>query len=222
MVGAFTATAFKSTGILAVGVCLLLVAVTARAWHRSSWQAGARQWLSALSALVVGGAAPVVLWTLLTPLFALDVPPSPMSRFDVSSLGRDQVLGNLLALAPPTQSAYLAPALRTTLVMALIGLGGYLVLGAVAAVSLSRTGEPMVDRLGGCTLVAMLVGGPLLVLLTYVVAGAYVPIPPRYGLVLLPPAIAVLSVLATRHRVTFVVATAIGVAQLVAYTQAIA
>jgi hypothetical protein len=215
LAGALVATAFKVTGVLAIGICALVLLMSAWASRREEDASadGGRRSLIGLLILAGGGSAPVLLWMAVSRVQALDVPPSPMSRFIVHSLAPSQVLGNLVALAPPTQNAYLAPGLRTALVMALVAIGGYLVLGGVGAVALSRSGQPLVDRLGIATLTGMLTGGPVLVVMTYVLASVYVPIPSRYGLVLLPPAIAVLAALGSRSRGVLVGIVAVAVVQ---------
>lgn len=194
------ANAFKLTGILVVAAGCLALVVHGRAWRPSAWSVDSRGWLSATLALAGGGLAFSVAWTRIAGARALEVTSNTMSRFEVTNLSADQLLGSITALLPPTQNSYLQPELRTVPIMALLTLMGVLVVGAVITVALRSSGSEQVDALGVSTLVFMLLGGPVFVLLVFFLAGSYFPIPSRYGLVLLPAAMATLAAVSTPRR----------------------
>lgn len=219
------ATVFKATGVLAVGACALAVLLWA-AGCRTDEDAGgdveprASRWERAGQAVglqVMGGALPVLLWTFIVSRRALDVPPNPMTRFNVDHLDPGTLVANLLALLPPTQNPYLTPELRTVTLTALVGVVGYLLMGGAAAAALAGAGSRLTDVLGTAFLASMLLGGPVLVILTYVTAGSYFPIPSRYGLPLLPSAIAVLAVLASRRPAVLGLVGAVLAGELLSY-----
>lgn len=204
------ATAFKATGILVVGACALVVVFSFLASSSNAdplpvaeprdRRRSLGESVGAVIAIVTGGALPVVVWTAVARVRAFDSPPNPMSRFDVDHLDLSTLAANLLAFAPPTQNPYLSPPLRTALIASVVGLLGYLLVGANAVAVLSDRVSKVVRALGLAGLVTMLIGGPLFVVLTYVSAGSYFPVPPRYGLVLVPAALGILALLGTYRR----------------------
>jgi len=153
----------------------------------------------------VGVAAALVLagWALLNSLTAWSVVDQiPMrDRFEVSSIGLTELVGNVLPLFSPVQAGYLPPFMVSStylpVIMAVFNL--ILVTGVVGA---AWAGGPRTEngRMAAATMAAMLLSGPALVLVIFLGSHTYIPIPFRYGQGLVPAAAACAAWAASQRR----------------------
>ena len=74
-------------------------------------------------------------------------------------------------------------------------------ISALAAAAWLRGNRPLIDDLAAALITAMFLAGPIFVVLLYVSAHSYVAIPARYGLSLVPGAVAVAALVASRRAV---------------------
>lgn len=189
------ATALKVTnvlGVLAVAVFLLLRAPGTTALARL------RGRVAPLLALGASALAPQVVWTLYTGATAVVDPATiPMTqRFAVPSIGLRDLLGNVSAVVNPTTGytpGFLAVSAFVSLSAAALG---WLLLGGMVGAALGGVEDGARLDLARANLLLALVGGPLIVVLTYLGAGAYFPVPARYGLSLLPGSLVLVACLA--------------------------
>ena len=190
----------KVSDLVAVGAVFLVVLM---AFRKGGGARPARgRLVRALLALVVGAVLPTVLWTAVSATAATpQAGDNPMDqRFHVAALTWGQLSGNATATLTAVKGAYTPAVLATPTVSLLAVALDLLLIVALAGAAWFGTGRRSADDVARGTLAAMLLGGPGFVLLVYVGAHAYVPIPSRYGLSLLPAAAAVLAVVAARHR----------------------
>jgi hypothetical protein len=100
----------------------------------------------------------------------------------------------------PLQSPYVPTFLGSSLVMLILSLFN---LGlAVAVIGWAWFGRTRTRayHLAVASVVGMVVGGAFFVVLIFYGAHSYIPVPPRYGLSLLPASVAVLALVATSRR----------------------
>ncbi len=196
---AATATTLKVTnilGVLAIAVLLLLLAGTAQEQPAERMRASLRR-VPPLLLVGVAAALPQVAWTLVNARTAtVDASTIPMTqRFTVAHLGLPELIGNVPAAVFPA-SGYVPAFLGVSVFVGLAASGfGWLVLGGIVGGALGPGAPRAADdgktdgrgpAIARAALLLGLLGGPLIVLLTYVSASVYFPIPSRYGLSLLP------------------------------------
>ncbi len=197
---AVLAAVVKVSDVVAVGAVFLVVVM---AFGRRGEARPARgRLVRAMLALVVGAVLPTLLWTVVSATAATpQAGENPMDeRFHVAGLTWGQVSSNATATLTAVKGAYTPAFLSTSTVSLLAVALDLLLIAAVAGAAWFGSGRRPADDVARGTLGGMLLGGPGFVLLVYVGAHAYVPIPPRYGLSLLPAAVAILAVVAARHR----------------------
>ena len=201
------ATAIKATNILAVGVAALVVLLPVlsdwrnpRVAFRDRRAATRRGALSTV--LLLGGAfLPPLVWAAFSRATAIpNAGSSPMSRFMVPRLEWSHLLANLFATLTPVQNAYLPGIVQTSAVLLIVALLNLLLVIAVVGAAWYRTGSVTANDLAVSTMVALVLGGPLLVVMMFTFADSYVAIPSRYGLSMLPAAFAVLAHGVSLHR----------------------
>jgi hypothetical protein len=117
---------------------------------------------------------------------------SPMAqRFNVDTISLDEVADNVFAGLSPLRDPYLPRELSTPFVR----LGGAvidrLILAGVVAGLLASSAGSRARALGLATFVVMVGLGPFFVIFDFVATSSYFPIPPRYGLSIVPAAAAV-------------------------------
>ena len=118
----------------------------------------------------------------------------PMTqRFLVHSLSIDDIMRQSLAGFPPTQNPYL-PKFMASVALAMWGvLVGWVVIAGPTAAALRTSGSARARSMSVWTLVAMLTTGSFFTVLYYVQLSVYTDIPSRYGLVMVPAALAGLA-----------------------------
>jgi hypothetical protein len=217
----FVALAIKATMLTVVGLVVVFLVVT---WFGSSARRradgagdgsdrGSRPLLAAAS-LVAGSVAALGGWTMVTALTAgsaLDDIPMKQT-FHVDSLTWSDLVGNVLPLFSPVQLGYTPPFLQDVTVGTLMAVLNILLLIGVVSTAWIESVSTVAGRMAIATVAAMLASGPALVVMVYVGAHTFTPIPTRYGLSLLPPAVASLAVLASRRRAGGLVLAGLGTA----------
>lgn len=207
---AFAGLALKPTNVLGVGVAVAYL--LARATQRPEESPGTaspswRRLTLGAAALVAGAVISGAIWMAVQKSVArVDLLSIPMNqRFHVSTLSLGQVLGEVPAAMTPLHDAYLSPPLRTHTISSFVWVTEWLLLGAsLGAVALAGRGSRLA-AFGAATLLLMAATGPLLVAVNYVSFRAYVPIPPRYGLSIVPALGVVLAGLLQKPPVTALV-----------------
>ena len=174
-------------------------------------------WL-ATAATVLPALAMLGLWSVFNAL--TDLPEAadvPMRQYlHADSIGWDQLSGNFLKLTSPLQEGYLPPFMHPvtlTFAMSLVNLA--FVVGAAALALNGRRGSVQ-TRMAVASVVAMLLGAVGLVVLVFVGSHSYTPIPPRYGLSLVPALAACLAVVVSQRRAGGYVLTGLGSVALLA------
>jgi hypothetical protein len=188
-VSAAFAVALKFTNILAVGASVLYLLFRWRFGRKRAQidsEAG-RGYLAAASVLTITGIGTAVIWTVAhNLLIRVSINPQ-LEQFQVESLSADAIVGQMMALVTPVRDAWLPPFLNNAAVKGILQL---LNLGLLAAVF----GAPLFDRRDRRRTVVAISGG-LIILVSgtaltianfYLNSGAYVAIPPRYGISVLP------------------------------------
>ena len=200
-------TAIKVTNIVAVGaVCLLLLLTQNAHADRGgvvpgpAGRLGNRYGVAALVALT--GLLPPLVWSLVVAHTAVpNAPEAPMdAQFSVDGIGAADLMNNVLAVVSPIQGPYVPSVLQNNLVTFMIPLLNLLIISALVGAAWFAGSSDRVGRLAISTLLAMLAAGPFFVILVYVFASDYIPIPARYGLSLMPAATAVLAAVASKRR----------------------
>jgi hypothetical protein len=200
----------KVTNLVGVGVALAYLGWPLARTLPARWRARAEDGLldpeakQRLLAVVVPTAAVLVVaavWRVTQGALQI-IPPSqvPMitpvlvDRFPLVEFG-----SSWHATFSPLQNPWYAPFLRTRMVIFMAGVGDLVVIaGAFAGAVLADRGSRE-RRIAVIALLTAVACGPALVLFNYFLQGIYTPIPPRYGLSLLP-AMAAASVPALRRR----------------------
>lgn len=211
--GALLVGAFKATSLTVIGmVALFLLIVALRPPGRDDQVAEAmpsrsrqvpRRRLLPVAVVVVGGALPLLAWSLVTGATATesvdDIPAAQM--FQTDSLGWAQIADSVRFLLTPVNQPYAAPVLRTPSVeLSELALNVMIIVGAFA-LAWFGTRSSLATPLASALAASMVVGGPALVVLIYLTEGVSFEIPGRYGLSLLPAAAACLAVAASHRRV---------------------
>jgi hypothetical protein len=175
-------------------------------------------WLS-VAAVTAGGLVALASWTVLSSVLSFSsVDEIPMRHaFEVSTLTwRGNIEPNLFVLLSPVQLGYIPPSWDFVNVVTVMSVLNIAVIAATTAVALLGRRGAQSTRMAAASLFAMILSGPALVLLVYVGSHTYIPIPPRYGLSMLPPVFAVLAVAASRRRGGGAVLTGLGGLALIA------
>jgi hypothetical protein len=185
----------KATNVGVVGLAVLYVATRTWQRHRAKGSAPGRSWnrgLAVVATIAVGTGVAAVGWTLIQ---------KGMARISPSDVPQ-----NLAHLAPsfdlswlfealPTFLTPLAPAfpqpLRGAVVVSVGSLVSVVLVVLFALGAAARHRRADIGALAVATGTALLALGPLLVMLNWVGGGIHVDIPTRYGLSLVPAAIAV-------------------------------
>jgi hypothetical protein len=164
-------------------------------------------------ALLAPAGVVVLVWAILVEATALtsgdEIPMVTQLRVD--RFPSAELISNTLAFVPPSKQTQIAVLGEPIVGVWDVVIGAALVSGGVAAVAARIS--PALVRMGGLTLLALLLSGPLFVVANYVLTRFYFPIPPRYGLSLVPLLVALLvASLPTRGaRATLVAGAAAGV-----------
>ena len=138
-----------------------------------------------------------------------------MSRFGVPKIGWNELGANLYALVTPVANTYIPAVLGTTLAVGLMTvLLNLLLLTSNLGVAWFGGASGRVQDLAIALTIGMFTGGVFFVLLIYYGANAYIAIPSRYGLSLLPGAVGVLAWAASRRRWGGSLLLAVGVLNL--------
>ena len=181
----------EPTSSLAIGVVCVFMLV--RALHRAEREERRRlAWLS----LGVGAAATfaVLFFDLVRDaLIGGRVPPALPLYADLftPNLDGDEIVANVFSLVTPISKPYLPPFLRNDLTTNLNSSTAVaLVALLVGALIVHRTRKPT-GALSAALIAVMITSGPLLVLYLYVHSSVYFEIPSRYGLAMMPAAMAV-------------------------------
>ncbi len=204
------ATSVKVTNLLVVGVVFLMLILARRSGadpdasrpkrSRGAGSHAAPRW-GVAAIVVVAGLIPPLVWNGIAGAMAIPataVPPM-VTQFQVPSIGIGEIFGNVFSVVSPVQNAYLPALLQKPGIALLVAVLNLLILTALAAAAWFPM-DGRVSQVGLATLVGMLVAGPVFVLLVYVSSHSYFAIPARYGLSLLPAAVAVLACVASIRR----------------------
>lgn len=220
-VAAALACLVKVTGLAVVGMSLIFVLAMMLPWGNrtadgSRVQLEHRRGLLIMAGLVAGALLPTLIWRGLIMATALPSPPEPeMARFEVDSIGSEQILGTLYSTFSPVWNSYTPPVLASALLLAIVAAFNILLLASNLGAAWSTTTPRQVQLLGFSTVVGMLLAAPFFVLVIFLGAHAYFAIPSRYGLSLLPAAVAVFACVVSQRRrwdIVLLVAGFVGVA----------
>jgi len=150
-----------------------------------------------------------------TSMSAVDQIPM-REAYRVDTLTWPNIAVNILPLLSPVQQGY-QPAFMAGITIALLMAAFNLLLVAgVIGAAWGGWVRTEVGRLGIATVAAMVLSGPALVVVIYLGSHSYIPIPFRYGLGLVPPAVACLAVLASRRPAGGVALALLGAGTLLA------
>lgn len=204
----------KSTNVVAIGaVILYLLASRLATWHRARRARTdladevepASPELGPSIRLVGGLLGAVVLISLVWVIYqgSIALLPNdqiPMSqRFAVDRITPSHIIGQLGAGISPLQAPYIPAVLRTSYVVTAVGVvDAALLAGAVIGAVFGAIGDRR-RSIGLAALGSMVVVGPLFVLVNFVFAGAFVQVPSRYGLSIVPMGLAAASVALDRR-----------------------
>lgn len=143
-------------------------------------------------AMAAGVAATVVVtglaWVGLNSAVARVGPLANPNTFNqqAPNISLETLFGNSWAAVPPTRDPYLVPFLQNDTFRAMVRATDWLLVGAAIGVAaLARRRSPG-EALGAGAMVCAAATGPILTVSNYVFQGAYYPIPPRYGLTVVP------------------------------------
>lgn len=209
-IAGFVVGGIKATNLVVLGLCLgLLVLRGMRSADtgRRSRLLVAGGWLCGSTVITLLGWNAVVALTTVIP--ASEIPMT--RRFVIQRLQVRHVVSQALAGVPPTATAYRPGFLGNIEVSIWTRMLDVGIVAATAIAAVAEKGGALVRRIGGLSLLAMLAVGPFFVVLNYVQYHTFVPIPSRYGMALLAPALAAFAA-AVRRRVTM-----FAVAGVVAY-----
>lgn len=199
----FASVAVKETNAVAVGLAVIYLAF--RGYTERRRLAQSLRLAGLICVAVVAAGLP---WLITQARFA-DLPTRsiPMvERFQAEALSTDHVVSELDALVTPVRNVLPPRDLRSGATVAATDLLHWLLLGGAFAAAVA--GESTRTRsLGGASLAAMVLAGPTLVVVNYVLLGIYVVIPQRYGLSLLPALLAGLAVMTRRRWLEMVLAS---------------
>lgn len=216
------ATAVKATNILAVGVAALVLLIPiASAWRTPATlpddrRATTQRNLVGAGLVIFGGLASPLVWMNVSRATVIpDAGSSPMSRFMVPTFDWTYPVVNFFATFTPLQNPYVPGILQTTAILFIVSLLNLLVALALAGAAWYRTQSAAVNDVAVSTMVGLALGGPLLVVLFFVMADSYIAIPARYGLSLLPAAFGVLAHGTSLHRWGGTALLSLGVLSLV-------
>lgn len=107
------------------------------------------------------------------------------AQFANPTFSLDDVVGEVRALVTPFNNPYVPPFLRSAVTTALISMTGWLAFGAAFAAAFFGRVRSRVAALGFAAVTAMLLGGPLFALYR-LPSKSFYPMPPRYGLPIVP------------------------------------
>ena len=184
ILGAALVVLAKSTNI--VGVAGTAVFLGIRAVARRGERAARDRLLWGSGALLAGAVVSVAGWLVVRDALAR-APTSALVEFhQVGALQVGDVLGQAFALVTPVVNPHLPPFLQLSAVLFTIQLVN-LAFIAGSFGGMLGAGRPGPPRgMGVAAALAMVLGGIAFTLINYFVAGVFFPIPPRYGLSLLP------------------------------------
>lgn len=185
----------KATNLVVLGLCCLLMVMAAAAKRfptRCSW----RRAFVGIGSLAIGSGVVTVVWSVVSASRAVvESDLIPMSqRFHTDGLDLADFLRNILAAVPPTSGFYWPAELGGEWVGVWSGLVGLAIIGACFTAALGRGVAPRTSHIAIGLGATMLLVGPFFVLVNFVQGGSYFDIPSRYGLSLLPAALALLGV----------------------------
>lgn len=217
----------KSTNVVAVGAAILyVVARHAQVqWSdrhrtdgttevaRAAGGTTSRTAVRADSLRLVGGvigavALASVAWVAVQGAIA-EVPNGdiPMvQRFEVDSISLGDIRGELGAGISPLQAPYLPEVLRSSVILSAVTVVDAALLAGLAIAAVYARAGSRRPALAVASLLAMAASGPLFVIINFAFVGTFVQIPSRYGLSVIPFALAAVSVALERRAL--LVATA--------------
>jgi hypothetical protein len=178
----------KFTFILAAGAAVALVLLASRGsgGGRRRLRRGALVSLAACLGTLAG-------WRVVAGAIAkMPLTDLPMVRqFHAESLSFDMVFTQSMVAVPPTRIPYLPAMFGSGAIAVWILLVGWMLLAGPVVAVLSADRDVDRARLATLCMAGTILIGPAMVLANFVQLKMYVPIPPRYGLVLVPAMFAV-------------------------------
>jgi hypothetical protein len=191
----FASVAFKETNAVGVGLAVLYLL------FRSSTERdrfSRNLVLSGLMGLIVVAAG--VPWLIAQDRYAdLPMRSIPMvERFQEEALTSDQVVSELDSLVTPVRDVLPPLVLRNSANVMATSLLHWLLLGGAFAAAVAGV-DPRTRSLGGASIAAMVVAGPVLVVANFLLLGIYVVVPQRYGYSLLAALLVNLAIMARRR-----------------------
>ncbi len=181
----------KFTFILAAGAAIALVLLASRGQSRPADERRRLQ----RGALVSLGCclATLAVWRVIASAIAkMPLTALPMvEQFHVDSLSFDMVFTQTMVAVPPTRIPYLPAMFGSGAIAVWILLVGWMLLAGPVVAVLSPDRDVEGARLATLCMAGMILIGPAMVLINFVQLKMYVPIPPRYALVLVPAMFAV-------------------------------
>jgi hypothetical protein len=136
------------------------------------------------SAVVVTGLA----WVSLNSAVARVGPLANPNTFNqqAESISLDTVLSNSGAAVPPTRDPYLVPFLQNEKFRTMVRATDWLLVGAAIGLAALASRRSSGEALGAAAIVCAVATGPVLTVSNFIFQHAYYPIPPRYGLSVIP------------------------------------
>ena len=136
------------------------------------------------SAVVVTGLA----WVGLNSAVARVGPLANPNTFNqqAQSISLDTVLSNSGAAVPPTRDPYLVPFLQNETFRTMVRATDWLLVGAAIGLAALARRRSSGEALGAGAMVCAVATGPVLTVSNFIFQHAYYPIPPRYGLSVIP------------------------------------
>jgi hypothetical protein len=183
----------KYTNIVVIGI--VVATILTLAYLRRSDPAERKRLLVGAAAAIGAALVVTVAWQGLLTVTA-KVPGSeiPMTqRFLVKSISVNDVLRQSLAGFPPTQNPYIPKFMASVALTSWVAIVGWIVIAGPTAAALRTSGPAKVRAMSVWTLVAMLTTGSFFTVLYFVQMSTYTDIPSRYGLVMVPVALAGLA-----------------------------
>lgn len=181
------AVSLKSTNVIGVGAAVLFLLIRhlqRRAGTEERSPARRPDWLAVVAMGGAVGLVSAVFLVLSSSLAAVDASRIPMlERMQASTFPLDGLLTNIRITPLQIEGLSVFRWGPLTVIAALVGFG--LAVAAITSIAVTRPGDP-VRAIAGAGIVAVLLAGPLFVLVNYVLSGIYTGVPPRYSLAAAP------------------------------------
>lgn len=177
----------KSTNIVGVVAAMLYLLIR---WYSPSPRENQPQrnsrYLAAVGVLGVGAAASLFAWGIVHFLLQRASTSALVEFHRVDSLDVGSVLSQTFALVTPIVNPHLPPFLQLALIFVAVQLLNVAFIGASFGAFLGANRLDVPRLLGLASAAAMILAGVGLTLGNYVLEGIFFPLPPRYGLSLVP------------------------------------